>query len=98
MNRNEVVRFRLTKMEKEVLKLRANKCSLSLSDFCRNTIFDKEVKYKLTLEEVQAYQSLARFHNDFERLANFFKHKDSILSNEVRKVAHDLHNELKKFQ
>lgn len=96
--RTETIRFRVSKLEKDIIKNRARKCNLRLSEFCRNTIFDKRITYALTDEEIEIYNNFTRFINDFERLANYFKHKDSILSNEVRKVACDLKNELQKFR
>ncbi len=96
--RTETIRFRVSKLEKSIVKNKANKSGMLVSEFCRNAIFDKKITYALTEEELEVYNNFTRFVNDFERLANYFKHKDSILSNEVRQVAYDLKNELKKIR
>lgn len=96
--RTETIRFRVSKLEKSIIQNKSKKCGLIVSEFCRNAIFDKRITYALTDEEIKIYNNLTRFINDFERLANYFKHKDSILSNAVRQVAYDLKNELRKFK
>ncbi len=96
--RTETIRFRVSKLEKSIVKNKAKKSGMLVSEFCRNAIFDKKITYALTDEELKIYNNLTRFINDFERLANYFKYKDSILSNQVRRVAYELKNELKKFR
>ncbi len=96
--RTETIRFRVSKLEKSIIKNKAIKSGMIVSEFCRNAIFDKKITYALTDEELKIYNNFTRFINDFERLANYFKYKDNILSNEVRKVAYDLKEELKKIR
>ncbi len=81
-------------VDKEIIKNRAEKTGMSMSEYIRQCIFSKRVTYALTEEEIEIYKMLVRFNNDFERLANHYKYKDSILSNEIRKVAYDLKKEL----
>lgn len=95
MNKEITLRFRVTLLEREIIKNRAEKTNLTISEYCRNSIFNKRINYALSEEEEKIYRSLTRFNNDFERLANYFKHKDSILSNEIRKVARDIKEELR---
>lgn len=95
MNKEITLRFRVTLLEREIIKNRAEKTNLTISEYCRNSIFNKRINYALSEEEEKIYKSLTHFNNDFERLANYFKHKDSILSNEVRKVAQDIKDELR---
>lgn len=95
MNKEITLRFRVSLLEKEIIKNRAEKTNLTISEFCRNSIFNKRINYALSEEEEKVYKNLTRFNNDFERLANYFKHKDSILSNEIRKVAQNMKDELR---
>ena len=95
MNKEIILKFRVTLLESETIRHRAEKTNLTISDFCRNSIFNKRINYALSEDEEKIYKSLTRFNNDFERLANYFKHKDSILSNEIRKVAQEIKDELR---
>lgn len=95
MNKEIILRFRVTLLESETIKHRAEKTNLTISDFCRNSIFNKRINYALSEEEEKVYKNLTRFNNDFERLANYFKHKDPHFSTEIRKIAQEIKVELR---
>lgn len=71
----------------------------SMSDFCRAKIFHGTVHQapKLTPEEVEYFKNLHRFNTNFARIANFIKHKDPALSNEMRAFLGEFRRLFEKF-
>ena len=72
----EIVKFRVSKLDKKVIQHKAAKCGLSVSEFLRRAAFDKEIKTRLTEEEIRCYQTLSNYADNFRRISNLFKAGD----------------------
>ncbi|HAO14451.1 MAG TPA: hypothetical protein DDY16_06730 [Tenacibaculum sp.] len=98
MNRNKLVKFRVTGLEKLAIENRAKNTGLSTSEFCRNTALGTTVKSKFTAEEFEVYNTLTIYHKNFTALSNLFKRKDPSLSNEVSLLAKQIKSHLDKIK
>jgi len=98
MEKKEVLRFRCTPLEKAIIEKKASNSGLSASAFCRASALDQKIGYKLTDEELEAYQMLVKYHNNFMAISNLLKNKNSRFAGEVNKTAVEIKNHLKKFK
>ena len=92
------IEFRVGSLDKAIIEKKAKKAGLSISEFCRRSVLDQKVDYKLTSEELQIYQELHEFRRNFVLISNMFKVKDPLLAEQVRSTAAKIENHLKKFQ
>ena len=90
-------KFRCNVFEKKLIKLKAKNSSLSVSEYCRRSALNKKVVQRLTDEEIEIYQDLAKFHNNFKWIGNMFRKKDPVLSEKVNELANEINEHLKKF-
>jgi len=98
MNKDKIIKFRVTGLEKLAIENRAKNTGLSISDFCRNSALGIKIKSKFTEEELEIYNSLTIFHKNFTALSNLFKRKDPSLSNENRELAKEIKAILNKLK
>lgn len=92
------VEFRCTLFEKKLLKVKAKKSGLTLSEFCRKSAFDVEIIERLTDEQIEVYKVLITYHNNFKSIGNMFKKKNPNLTSEVYKLANEIKNHLSNFK
>jgi len=92
------IKFRISLFDKKILKLKAKKSGLSLSEFCRKTVFEKEVKERLTEEQIQFYKMLIKYHNNFKSIGNLFKNKDPLFSKKVNELAEEIKTHLNNYK
>lgn len=95
--RKQRIEFRISSLEKEILKKKAEHAGLSVSDYCRRSALNQKVSYKLTAEELEAYKMLIQYRNNFASISNLFKNNQSIGS-PVLELVRQLDEHLKKFQ
>ena len=95
--RKQRIEFRISSLEKEILKKKAEHAGLSISDYCRRSALNQKVSYKLTFEELEAYKMLIQYRNNFASIINLFKNNQSIGS-PVLELVRQLDEHLKKFQ
>lgn len=95
--RKQRIEFRISSLEKEILKKKAEHSGLSISDYCRRSALGQKVSYKLTAEELEAYKMLIQYRNNFASISNLFKNNQSIGS-PVLELVHQLDEHLKKFK
>lgn len=74
--KNQIVKFRVSKLEKGIIENKAKKAGLTVSDFIRRLTFDKELKNRLTKEEIECYETLSKYADNFRRISNLFKRGD----------------------
>lgn len=98
MRKTSFIKFRISLTEKMDLKKKANKAGISLSEYCRKAITNKEIKERLSNEQIVFYKVLIRYHNNFKSIANLYKHKDPGLASKVNELADELKNHLKNFK
>jgi hypothetical protein len=56
------------------------------------------LRYRLSEEEVAAYELLVKYHNNFQRIGNLLKSKDSAFAREVQQTAQEIRDHLQKFR
>jgi len=69
--KNEVIKFRCTVFEKKVLKVKAKKSGLTLSEYCRKVAFQEKITERLTDEQIDIYKMLVNYHTHFKRIICF---------------------------
>ncbi|WP_028890689.1 mobilization protein MbpA [Tenacibaculum sp. 47A_GOM-205m] len=95
--KNYKIEFRCSLYEKKLLKVKAKKAGLSLSEFCRKSANEKEISERLTDEQISLYKMLVQYHNNFKSIGNLIKNKHPDLYQKVYQTADEIKNHLKKF-
>lgn len=96
--KREFVKFRCSVYEKKLLYIKAKRSRLSVSEFCRRSIFNLEIKERLSDDHVEILKTLSKFHNNFKSIGNMFRKKDPKLSETVYRLADQIKQELQKVQ
>ena len=92
------VKFRCTVYEKKLLKIKAKRSRLSVSEFCRRAVFEMEIKERLSDEHIDIYKTLVKYHNNFKSIGNMFRKKDPNLSTTVYKLADEIKEHLQNLK
>lgn len=71
--KNEVIKFRVSKIEKRIIEKKSKEAGLTTSDFLRRLAFEKKIKNRLTQEEIECYKTLSKFSENFRNISNLFK-------------------------
>jgi hypothetical protein len=96
--KREFVQFRCTVYEKKLLKVKARKSGLSLSEFCRRAAFEDQIIERLTEEQIEAYKMLVKYENNFKRIGNMFRRRNPRLAKEVSQLADEIRMHLLSFK
>lgn len=96
--RTKYIKLRLTSLEKKLIEKKAHHSGLATAVYCRDTALNKMIDYKLTAEELEVYQMLVKYHNNFQSISNLLKSKDSRFAQEVKATANEIKEHLKKFK
>lgn len=96
--KNQKIEFRCTLFEKKLLKVKAKKAGLSLSEFCRKSANDKVISERLTEEQISVYKMLVQYHNYFKSIGNLIKIKHPDLYQKVYQTADEIKSHLKNFK
>ena len=96
--KRQFVQFRCTVFEKKLLKVKARKAGLSISEFCRRAAFDDRIIERLSEEQIDAYKMLVRYKNNFKRIGNMFRKRNPALSEEVAQLAREIRMHLLNFK
>ena len=92
------IKFRCSIYEKKLLKKRAERAGLSLSEYCRSSAFGNTVIERLTGEQLDCYKTLVKYKNNFTSIGNMFKKRNPKLAKEVEKLAEQIRNHLYNFK
>ncbi|SDS74869.1 hypothetical protein SAMN04487764_2961 [Gillisia sp. Hel1_33_143] len=93
--KSDCIKFRCSIYEKKLLKIKAKNSGLTISEFCRRAVFEKEIKERLSEDLIEIYKTLVKFHNNFKSIGNMFRKKDPKLTKEVYQLANEIKNHLK---
>ena len=96
--KREFIQFRCSIYEKKMLKIKAKKAGLSLSEYCRNSAFGNSIIERLTPEQLQHYALLVEYKNNFTRIGNMFKKRNPRLAQEVEQLAEQIRTHLYNFK
>jgi len=95
--KKENIKFRCTLFEKKILKIKAKRAGITMSEFCRKAAFEIKIIERLTDDQIEVYKMLITYHNNFKSIGNMFKKKDPKLSNEIYKLAEEIKSHLNNF-
>ena len=97
--KNEFIKIRVSRIEKKVIERKSERAGLSVSEFVRRLAFEKELKSRLTDEEVECYKSLSKYADNFRKISNLFKLGDVTgMKKETMEVGRLIREHLKNFQ
>jgi hypothetical protein len=96
--KGDLVKFRCSIYEKKLLNIKAKRSGLTLSEYIRRSLFDKEITERFTNQHIELYKMLIKYHNNFKSIGNMFKKRNPKLMQEVYDLANDIKTHLKKFQ
>lgn len=92
------IKFRCSIYEKKLLRKRAERAGLSLSEYCRSTAFGRSIIERLTGEQLECYKTLITYKTNFTRIGNMFKRHNPKLTAEVQKLASEIRIHLQNFK
>ncbi|HET8735635.1 MAG TPA: mobilization protein MbpA [Pricia sp.] len=92
------IKFRCSIYEKKLLKKRAQRAGISLSEYCRSSAFGNPVIERLTGEQMAHYRMLVKYKNNFTSIGNMFKKRNPRLANEVTELAEQIRTHLYNFK
>lgn len=95
--KSEWIKFRCSIYEKKMLKIKAKQSGITLSEFCRKSIYEKDIKERLSDDHIEIYKTLVKFHNNFKSIGNMFRKRDPKLSKAVYDLADEIKVHLKKI-
>lgn len=75
--KDNLIKFRVSKIENLIIKKKASNSGISVSELMRGLVFNYKLSNKLTPEEVECYQLLAKYADNFRRISNLFKLGDT---------------------
>ncbi|SDE47009.1 mobilization protein MbpA [Cellulophaga baltica] len=93
-----VIQFRCGIYEKKLLKKRAQKAGLSLSEFCLRAALDIKVIEILNQEQVECYKTLMKYSNNFTAIGNMYRKHNPQLTEEVYALAKEIKEHLNNFK
>lgn len=96
--KGDLVKFRCSVYEKKLLKVKAKRSGLTLSEYIRRSLFEKEITERFTDEHIELYKMLIKYHNNFKSIGNMYKKRNPKLTQEVYDLANEIKAHLKRFQ
>ncbi|RKN78165.1 mobilization protein MbpA [Ulvibacterium marinum] len=96
--KKEFVQFRCSIYEKKLLRVKAKKSGLSISEYCRRAAFEDRIIERFTKEQIEMYKMLAKYELNFKRIGNMFRKRNPRLANEVVQLANEIRKHLLGFK
>jgi uncharacterized coiled-coil protein SlyX len=96
--KREIIKFRCTLFEKKLLKVRAKKAGISLSEFCRRAAFQDQIVERMDEQHIEIYTTLIKYHVNFKRIANMFRKRNPKLADEVVSLTDEIKAHLNTFK
>ncbi|MGB5819697.1 MAG: mobilization protein MbpA [Saonia sp.] len=96
--KKEFVQFRCSIYEKKLLKVKAKKSGLSISEYCRRAAFEDRIVERLSEEQIETYKMLVKYQMNFKRIGNMFRKRNPRLADEVVKLANEIRQHLYNFK
>jgi hypothetical protein len=93
--KREYIQVRCSIYEKKLLQRRAARAGISLSEYIRASAFQRNIVERITPEQLEIYQMLVQYKNNFSRIGNMFKKRDPKLSRDVKNLANEIREHLK---
>ena len=96
--KKEFVQFRCSIYEKKLLRVKADRSGLSISEYCRRAAFDDRIIERLTQEQIEMYKMLSRYETNFKLIGNMFRKRNPKLVDEVVQLAREIRKHLLSFR
>jgi len=96
--KSEIIKFRCSIYEKKLLKIKAKKSGLTLSEYFRRIALEYKITERLTDEHIEIYKMLIHYHNNFKSIGNMFKKRNPKLTETVYELANEIKKHLKKLE
>jgi|TARA_R110002049_G_scaffold309243_1_gene519119 hypothetical protein len=96
--KSEFVQFRCSIYEKKLLKIKAKKSGLSISEFCRRAAFDHRIVERFSDEQIHVYKLLVQYQVNFKRIGNMYRKSNPKLADEVVQLANEIRKHLYNFK
>lgn len=96
--KKEFIQFRCSIYEKKLLKVKAKKSGLSISEYCRRAAFDDRIVERLSQEQIEVYKMLVEYKINFKRIGNMFRKRNPKLADEVVQLANEIRKHLYNFK
>ncbi len=96
--KKDLVKFRCSIYEKKLLNIKASSSGLSLSEYIRRAVFEKEITERFKEEHIEIYKMLIKYHNNFKSIGNMYRKRNPKLTEAVYELANEIKSHLKKFQ
>lgn len=93
-----LVKFRCSVYEKKLLNIKASSSGLSLSEYIRRAVFEKEITERFKEEHIEIYKMLLKYHNNFKSIGNMYRKRNPKLTETVYDLANEIKAHLKRFQ
>lgn len=96
MEKTKRIEVRVSAFDKKLIEINAKKAGLSLSQYLVDCALHRVIKPPHSEERIRAYSLLAKYSNNFTRIANLIKNsKPTEVLEEVHEVATELNAHLK---
>jgi hypothetical protein len=96
--KKEFVQFRCSIYEKKLLRVKADRSGLSISEYCRRAAFDDRIIERLTQEHIELYKMLTKYETNFKLIGNMYRKRNPKLADEVVRLATDIRGHLLSFR
>ena len=96
--KREYIQIRCSIYEKKLLKNRAARAGVTLSEYLRAAAFERTIVERITPEQLESYQMLVQYKTNFSRISNMFKKGNPQLAEEVKQLAEEIRTHLKNFK
>lgn len=96
--KSDLVKFRCSVYEKKLLIIKSKRSGLTLSEYIRRCLFEKEITERFTEEHIEIYKMLIKYHNNFKSIGNMYRKRNPKLTKEIYDLANEIKAHLKKFQ
>lgn len=96
--KKEFIQFRCSIYEKKLLKIKAKKSGLSISEYCRRAAFDIRIVERFSDEQIAVYKLLVQYQVNFKRIGNMYRKRNPVLADEVIQLANEIREHLYNFK
>lgn len=96
--KKEIVQFRCSVYEKKLLRVKARKSGLAISEYCRRAAFGDKIVERMTDERIEAHKMLVKYQRNFKLITNMFRKRNPRLAKETAQLAKEIRKHLLNFK
>jgi len=100
VTRSHTLRFRTYAIEKKAIEQAASVSGMAMSEYLRQCALGKEIRFRLSDEEIAILQMLREYRNNFSRLGSLIKsnQKSADFFLEIKRIIAGIDQQLKKLK